>query len=495
MHMKANLNNSVKSFLMVINLKKCREVAKFFVLLLLMFSSLNSLASAQVSVTLGMQELYDDNIFLENDKRRPAPFVLNDNVIDDLRDGHLSTVPSDSQNGKPDSDILSNLFIDFSGKPKSLTNYIDSSYQLRTGLIIFGTFSEQNRITLDGNLRTNLADKFLPKPYYIGINNALQSSSNNLSVAGGTATQTAENYVFSAETGVSNISLAEKINFDFGYTGSYQKYLGELLLSDNGNSNTQTALSGVDFHSHILSTNVKDQLTKDLEIGLLGSGGVQIFTNIDNPGMSSVTSDKKELDRNNAELQGTTKYTISKKLSFDGSAGIAYSQLRTDPIPRTIEFLNDMGETVLTTYTPNDANTGLTYSLALNYAYRPGSILTVGSNQGFATNIDGQRLTSRTFFANLVEPLTERLKLTIGSRYFQFNNPSINITGDTNRFEGSASFTYNITQNTSFNLGYNYTKQDGAPSFTQDTTGFSEQDYIVNRFFIGVNTGFVGLPL
>lgn len=484
------------------NMNKLKRVCKNFAFfkfsltfscILAMYNISN--VNAQVSITLGLQELYDDNIFLENDNRRPAPFVLNDNIIEDLRDGNLSTVSSNSQDGHPDDDILSNLFVDFSGKPKALANLIETSYQLRTGLLIFSSYSEQNRLTLDGNLRTFFSDKFLARPFYFGINNGLQSASNNLTVAGGTATQTAENYVFSAETGIKDITLIDKVTFDFGYTGGYQKFLGELLLSSKDNANTQTAINGVDFHSHVLGSNIKDQLTRDLEVGLTGSGGVQIFTNIENPGGEALTTDETELDRNNAELQGTVKYTISKKLSFDGSVGAAFSQLRTDPTPRTIESLNEMGETVSTVYTPKDSNTGLTYNLALNYAYRPGSLITVGANQGFSTNIDGQRLIAKTYFANLIEPLTDKLKLTLGTRYFLFNDPSFELPSDTSRFEGSASINYNITQNTSFNLGYNYSKQDGDASFTEDVLGFSEPDYVVNRFFIGINTGFVGLPL
>jgi opacity protein-like surface antigen len=133
--------------------------------------------------------------------------------------------------------------------------------------------------------------------------------------------------------------------------------------------------------------------------------------------------------------------------------------------------------------------------LALNYAYRPGSLITLGANQGFSTNIDGQRLTAKTYFINLIEPLTDKLKLTLGTRYFLFNDPSFDLPSDISRFEGSASINYNITQNTSFNLGYNYSKQDGDASFAEDVLGFSEPDFVVNRFFIGINTGFVGLPL
>lgn len=455
----------------------------------------NGNAHSQVSITLGAQELYDDNIFLENDNRRPAPFVLNDNLLDDLRDGFISTVPSDSRDGRPNDDIISNIFMDFSGKPKNVSKYYDTSYQLKTGFLIFGTFTEQNRLTLDGNLILSLSDRFIPKPYYATLTNALVSASNNIAAAGGTATQTSQNYVITGETGIRDVKIVDKVTFDLGYTGSYQKYLGELLLSSKDDNDTETALNGVDFYSHKLGSAIKDQVTRDLELGVAASGGVQIFTDIENGKGETIAQDPKELDRNNAELLGTSKYTITKKLSFDGSAGVGFSQLRTDPKPFTVETIGENGQTQSATVTPKDSNTGLTYNLALNYIYRPGSLLTLGSNRGFSTNIDGQRFTSNTYFANVIEPLTDALQLTLGTRYVQFEDQSLSSLGETNRFEGSISMNYNISQSTSFNIGYNYSKQDGKSSVLTDTLGYSEPDYVVNRFFIGVNTGFVGLPL
>ena len=58
-------------------------------------------AAAQVAITVGVQEMYDDNIFLENDERRPAPLVVDDALEEDLSDGELSVFSSEQADGNP----------------------------------------------------------------------------------------------------------------------------------------------------------------------------------------------------------------------------------------------------------------------------------------------------------------------------------------------------------------------------------------------------------
>ncbi|HMO18347.1 MAG TPA: hypothetical protein PKA63_08805 [Oligoflexia bacterium] len=465
--------------------------AGFFLIVLLVCSKN---LSAQVAITVGAQEIYDDNIFLENKNPRPVPVVFDQQIEEEYDGRALITQYPERFDGRTNSDFITNAFIGFSGNLQSLEPAIKNSYDLQLGALLFADNNEQNRFTVDGGLDTSLSNALLPDPYHVGISNRIISSANNLAAPGGTATQNVQNYVFSGDMGIRQAALARDTFFSLGYNGSYQKYLGEFFISSPDESDL-IRQGGVDFHAHTGSTGIDYQVSRDLEVGLLGTGGVQLFTDIDEGDFNESGLDPSELDRINAEVSGTTKYTISRTLFFDGSAGMGYSKFKNTPRPREITFVNDAGETVTETVTPDSSNTGLTFSLALNYAYQPGSLATVGATQGFTTNLDGSRFISRVAFLNLSEPLSEDFRLVLGGSYMQFEDQS-GITPDFDRFEGSISLNYHLTQATALVAGYNYTRQrsDGGPAL-QDFGRFASPEFNANRFFIGINTGFVGLPL
>ena len=461
-----------------------------FTLSVLITSAYCTYSHAQVSITLGAQSFYDDNIYLENNQDRPAPVVFNDDV------GNPTPVDVSSLenfDGKENDDIINNIFAQAAGKISAFEKTINTNYDLRTGAILFVDNNNQDRLTLDGQLTTSLSKNILPEPYYLSLRNAVQSNSNNLAVASGTATQSTQNYIISAETGLSNARLTRDTSFDLGYSGSYQIYLGEFYLNEDKES-ADTEQQGTDFHSHVARTALKNQVTKNLEIGATASGGVQLFTKVHNGAYSSALQDPEDLDRTNAELQGTTSYILTKKLSVNASAGLAYSKLMNAPESRTVEIFNEDGTSRLETIEPEDSNTGLTYTATMDYAYQPGGLVTLGSSQGFATNLDGSRFLSRMFFANLVETLTNDLRVTLGTRYVQFEDES-KLRPDTGRFEGSISLNYHLSESLSVNCGYNYADQSADKSNLSDDLRFFSPDYQSNRFFVGITGGFIGLPL
>lgn len=447
-------------------------------------------ASAQVSITVGAQSFYDDNIYLENGQNRPAPIVFDDTLATPVPTD-LSTL--ENFDGKENDDIINNIFTQATGSLPYFKSTIDSNYDLRAGAILFVDNNNQDRFTLDGQITTALSKNILPEPYHISLRNAIQSNSNNLAVASGTATQATQNYTVSGDIGIINYGLNPSTNIDAGYNGSYQIFLGQFYLNEDLQT-ANTEQQGTDFHSHIARSAIRNQLTKNLEIGALASGGVQLFTKIHEGAFPGAVQDPEDLDRTNGELQGTAKYILTKKLSVNGSAGIAYSKLMNEPIARTVTIVNEDGTQREEVINPEDSNTGLTYTGALDYAYRPGGLFTFGSTQGFATNLDGSRFLTRLFFANLVETLTNELRLTIGTRYIQFEDES-ELRPDTGRFEGSISLNYHLTESISLNCGYNYADQDADDSDISEDLRFNSPDYTSNRFFVGITGGFIGLPL
>jgi hypothetical protein len=449
---------------------------------------------AQVSITLGAQNIYDDNIFLENTSRPPIPILSNQDLLEGTDGERPNPLILENFDGKPNSDFITNLNIGIAGELPFARQIIKSSYDFDIGALFFAEYSEQDRITLDGAIETSLSDLILPRPYYLSIRNGLFSASNNVAAPGSTATQTTQNYILTGETGFRKAEIASNTTYSLGYLGSYQKFLGDFLINSPTNPRSLTQQGGVDFHSHMGITSLDYRVNNDLEVGIAGSGGMQIFTDITAGDFGGGDFDPSLLDRTNAEIKGTAKYTISKTLFFDGAAGIGYSQLSNDPGPLEFTFINEEGQTVTELRDINRANTGLTYLLSLNYAYRPGSLLTVGGTQGFTTNIDGQRFITRVSFFNISEPLTDDIRLIIGGSYMQFEDQS-DLAPNFDRFEGSVSFNYHIGQNTALMAGYNYTVQSTKTSDVFETNRLLSQDFHSNRIFFGITTGFVGLPL
>jgi hypothetical protein len=317
------------------------------------FGVLNTDSSAQVAVSVGAQTFYDDNIFLENGENRPAPIVTNSDLSQSFPAGFTTLKNFD---GEEDSDIITNLFTEFSGKLPVLRQSVDSSYNLKLGTVIFADFGEQNRFTIDGQLSTALSKDLIPEPFYLRATNAIQSTSNNLSVASGTVTQSTQNYVITGETGVSNARLTRDLSYDLGYTGAYQLFLGSFYISED-DSSTNTEQQGTDFHSHTGHTALKYQVNRSLEVGGLAQGGVQMFTKIHDGAFASVNDDPEDLDRFNGQLQGTTKYTLSRAFYFTGSAGAGYSKLLNDPLPRTITITDENGQSRTETITRSEMMT------------------------------------------------------------------------------------------------------------------------------------------
>lgn len=450
-------------------------------------------ANAQVSITLGVQTLYDDNIFLEDTKAPPVPVLVNDQLLNE--DGSRpAPLIFDNFDGKPNSDFISNITLGAAGSLPFLRESIDSSYDITGGAILFSTYSEQDRLILDGDIETSISKLILPEPYYVTLRNSVVSASNNVSVASSTATQTTQNYILSFETGVRNAEINRETTYSLGYTGSYQKFLGEFNLNDVRNRPSLVRQGGVDFHSHMGNSDLNYKVSDDLTVGMLGTGGVQIFSKVHPGDFGDADLDPSQLDRINAELQGTIKYNLSRNLFIDGAAGMGYSRLKNTPDPFEFTVINDDGISSTELRDPKSSNTGLIYMLSINYAYRPGSLLTLGGSQGFTTNIDGQRFINRTTFANISEPLTDELRLVLGASYMQFEDES-ELAPNFDRLEGTASLNYHIGQATALTAGYNYTFQDTRSSSRFEELGFPIQNFQSNRFFIGITTGFVGLPL
>ena len=453
---------------------------------------LASTAEAQVAISIGVQEVYDDNIFLENDNRQPTPFVSNSVVETDLEDGTLSSVISDENDGVPDEDLLTTITIGMSGEVPLLQQYLTSTHSNSVGFVLFSEAEEQNRLTLDSSLSISAKEALLARPFHFDFRSAIRSSSTNAGVAQGTASRAAQTLTLNLNTGVRNVSLTEALSYNLGYQGAYNAFLGEFNL--NSDRDERFEARGADYHSHTAVTSLDFQATERLRLSLLGSAGVQLFTQLESDDLITDVQDEDDFDRTVADIRVNGKYKASERISLNAGAGIGFSSRHNDIEDIVRNVVDEDGNVQTVTIDQEEDQTALLFSGGVEYFYMPGSVIRLSASQQLASDLDGDQITTRNFSGNITHAINARVKLTAGSTFVQFANDDT-LSNSQDRFEISTSVSYFVTENASLALGYNFAKQTTDASDAEEQLRLRSLEYEVNRAFLSLNYGFVGLPL
>lgn len=449
-------------------------------------------AKAQVSISLGVQEMYDDNVFLEDGQRRPAFVILDDQFEEDFNDGEVPTILSDELDGEESDDLLTNLNLSLAGSSPYFRKYLENRFQLGVGAILFAEYNNRNRLTLDGVIDTSAAKTWLPDPFYASIANEFRSTaSDNVSFAEGTASRASQIYVLSGRLGLANVALARHLSWGLGYTGTYQIFLGELRFEDAAPGEFEE--EGSDFHSHSLGTNVDYAISPSWTFGIRGEAGVQLFTNVETNDIDSGVRTEDDLDRNNYDGRATLRYAPNREFQFSTFAGLNRSDFRKSPEPFEVTVIDDNGETMTVLVERDDSETNFIYGADVGYSFAPGTQVIVGVEQGVGTDIDGDRVTTRSVYSNGVLGITDRLSFTVGARYLEYSSTN-DLDNAVDRLELSSSLSFLVTQQASIVLGYNFVDQNSDDPLSEDLLFTRSEEYTVNRVYIGVNVGILGLP-
>ena len=455
---------------------------------------LPGLADAQVAISLGVQELYDDNVFLENDEDRRAFIASNDLIEQSSLNGEVPTILRDEVDGDPNDDLITNINLSLATRSPYFQKYADTSVQGSVGFLLFSEFEEQNRLTLDGRIDTAVSRDVLPDPYYATLSNALVSNSANRAAnAQGTASRTTQIYQLVGQTGIRGVPVADKTAFDFGYIGSLTLFLGDFLLNDREPGQFEN--DGADFHSHTLAATLRRQVSERLIASVTLDAGTQIFTDVETIDGDLVPNNRnRDLDRRNYSGRVGLRYTASEALQFGGYVGAEQTSFVDDDIElRPVTVLGEDGQPTTVFREIESSQNNLIFGADTSYTFAPGTTTLVGIQQDSGIDLDGDRITTRSVYANSLFSLNDRLGLTLSGRFFQFATDD-ELDDSTDRFEASASLAYSLTQQTSLVLGYTYADQT-ADSFRDDDLFGRSREYKVNRVFVGVNVGLVGLPV
>ena len=189
-----------------------------------------NVALAQVALSFGAQEIYDDNIYLEDDNGAFTPETLA--AFEALPPDQQALVrPPVNGDGDPDSDFITNLNIGLAG-PVALSPHIQMGVDTTFGVLLFGSESDSNRLTLDSTIRIRPDETFLPQPFFVSFASSFSSGAADIAVADGTSARQSQSHSASMDLGVQDILLGEDTIFSSSYQLERRDFLGAFFFNE-----------------------------------------------------------------------------------------------------------------------------------------------------------------------------------------------------------------------------------------------------------------------
>ncbi|MBP9837619.1 MAG: hypothetical protein KBC84_02795 [Proteobacteria bacterium] len=444
--------------------------------------------NAQTVVSVGVQEVYDDNIFLENGDKITLPA----NSVDE--NGNPLVLPK-QVDGEKQNDLITNAFIGASGAISYLEPYAKASTEAKLGTLIFADETDQSRLTFDGYLNLSSDKKFIPDPYYITLNNSIRSQASDITAAEGTSAKQAQTYIASLGLGVSNIKLAENTKFAAGYTLSYNDFLGDFTFNNNseddlGEFENRVKTRGSDYFLNAIDASVDHDITSKLSAGVYGNVNSYTYTKVETKFVED-DLEASDYDRDGFKTGVKSKYQISEQVFVDGSAGIDYNRFVNDPKGVTVLTLQGDGTVAPVEVVGEQDDLAFVFNSSVNYAPDKSSAIKLAIDQSRRTDVDGDKLITRNISLDASRSFDDRLKGSVGGRFLQYNIGD-SLTNPTERYDLSASLQYALTEAIALVAGYNYTRQNADEQNRTQNLLYDTNDYTGNRVFLGISGGLVG---
>lgn len=447
-------------------------------------------AEAQVVLSGGVTETYDDNIFLEKGNGLP-PVILQDSQAGDP--SLVLSAPTEAD-GKKNDDFLTDVHVGASGAPL-LFRGVKSSMGATVGGIFFADQSDYDRATLNADLDLRSQKELIPEPFFVGVGTQIRSQSNNASVGQGTATRLSEVLYSNLDLGVRSVRVARDTTWGAGYRFGYVNYLGDFTFKSNPNDNLgplgdRFRNQGSDYITNTVSTAFDEQISKRFSATLGVALTDFVVTDANSSGVVNSTSN--DLDRDELTPSLTGRYIISKDFTADGSVGYNMTRYQNDRSSVQAVVINPDGtQTVINEGRSNNSDSFI-FTAGTSYSPDPGTALRLGVDQTTTPDVNGERLITRGVTFSGVETLTDRLRGSLSARYLQYGVGS-NLTNPTDRWEFTAALQYSITPSVSLNTGYQFADQSIEKNNLEQRAIFTTEDYQSNRIFLGLSAGFVGL--
>ncbi len=457
---------------------------KRYIITLALINFLNiSLANAQTVLSLGVQEIYDDNIYLEDDKKVDVSNLPDDFILPEQIDGD------------PQDDLITNVYLGASGNIP-LSPYIKTAADGKIGALIFADQTDESRLILDGVLSMDSEKTLIPEPFYISFLNSIKSQSDGIGVADGTSARQSETYTLSLIMGVKDVKLAQATDLDASYSFNYNKFLEDFTFNNNADEDlgifeNRIKPRGADYFLNSLDASITHLVFENFEAGIYGGLKNYSYTKVESG--SVVEQDEDDLDRNETQTGIKTKYILSKQVTFKTNVGINYSRFKNKPQDTSGPVLQDDGTIMDVPLGVDQGDLAFIFGGELEYVPDPSALFRLAIDQSRRTDIDGDRLLTRTIGLDATKSIGDRVKLNLGGRFLQYNVGD-SLKDPTERFDLTTAIQYSLTESIALSAGWNYVNQDADnQNLTQQLLN-NTQDYEGNRFFIGLSTGLIGKP-
>ncbi len=462
------------SFAKVGSVSICRGVCAVLITL-----SFTNQATAQVAVSVGVQEVYDDNIYLEDDREVPIR-----EGIDPITGQPVQIVPQKNVDGKVNDDLISHPYLSISGAP-NLTEHLTTSLEGKVGAFFFGEETDENRLTLDTLLDVSAAETLIPQPFYLNLSSSLNSNSQDITVAEGSSARQSETHTAGAQLGFRGYEFAPQTDWAAGYIFERHDFLGEFLFSDRANREDE---EGADYFRHGAETSVTRHVTPEFDVDVHGGVDYLDFTSVESNDPDE--REDSELDRLDYNASVGFTYLASAEFQVDGEAGVNISDFTGDREPRTVLIRNPDGTESLVIEDSESNETSFEFRGGFTYTPAAGTALKGDASQSTGTNIDGDRLLIQNFSLDLTQRLGERYELYGRGAYLRFDEGD-SLGTSTDRFELIASLRISLTESIVLSAGYAFARQEADEEST--SLDFVTDDYENHRAFIQLDAGLVGV--
>ena len=449
-------------------------------------------ASAQVAITLGAQEIYDDNIYLEDDSSSLPTFITDPAT----RPEDVTEEDIERLDGDPTSDFITASTLSISWAIPT-GKFLKTGAQGSVGALMFADHSSENRITLDSDVLMESTKELLGESLFFDVSSKFDSQSSTIGVAEGSAARQAQSHSAQFRAGEKNLPINDKVSIDAYYTLLRYDFLKEFTLDEERNDSLIKA-QGNDYLKNAFDVGVKNKfsdvlsgkLTSGVEyLSFTGSNEIQIQQEDQQESQSiTYTDSAKDLNRVNYNVISWLDYELSQLLKVSGKVGFESSYFNN---------IDDSGSTDSSDSSIDDNSSSLTYGLFASYTPDLKTVLSPSIEQSSGTDSTGARVLARTATFNISRKLTDSVSFVLGNRFLQFSTDD-SLSKSTDRYELSTTFTVSLTDTIVLSTGVNYANQskdsnDTSSVINEMITSYGADDYKSTRFFIALSGGLVGI--
>lgn len=426
-------------------------------------------AEAQTVYSVGTQQVYDSNIYLESGK----PFT--------------GEVPEDP-NGRPfkefdgdkNDDFISNPYIAVAGRIPFFSEVV-ANYSARTGFLLYTNNSVENRATADASISLTPEQGVLGQYWTLGLTDVLSSQANSVGVAQNTSARQAQINNVSLSGGLNNYNFTNQDSFSNILSISRQDFLGQFLFGGN-NDDERTEMQGVDSFGYAMNSRLNHKISERWSLYLNNNLNYYDVTGGTTNNVGGDTG--RNNDRVNDSPSIGFTYFPGQYLQLNASTGVDFSYY-TNAQPNRV--LDENGEFI---DTRDKSQNSFFFGSSAGYTISDRAMAGINIMQSAGTDIDGNRILVRTVAAHGSYIISDRASGNLSAQFNQFDNGD-NLNDATDRYEILASVRYSITDAISLSVGYSYSNQNAEGN--TPTVLFSNGDYDDHKAFLSIDTGFIGI--